>query len=147
MDGQYVMLLLFFFIVGTMLTANWYTKKYKSILNFTQIVVLVFGLMMAAAYFFIKNLAAGEKENIMQDVVLKNTVKSITFDPHKTYFKNMTLDDGQYLPMPESMNQTLQVGDSIYKNKGEYFYTVMHANTQTKRRYDITVHERTMGKP
>jgi len=147
MDGGTLMLLIFIFLVATMLTAKWYTTKYKSKLNFTQIIVIVFGLVIGGFYLFIKSLSSNEKENIVQDVSLKNTVTAITFDPHKPYFKSMTLDDSQYLPMPEAMNEALQVGDSIYKNSGESFYTVVNFKTKVRINYPVKVHERVVSKP
>ncbi len=147
MDGQTLMLLLFIFLAATMFTAKWYTKKYNPKISFTQIMLIVFGLVVGGFYLLIKSLGSDEKENIVQQINVKSTVADITFDPHKPYFKYMTLGDGQYLPMPEAMNATLQVGDSLYKNKGENFYTVVNRTTKIKTKYSVAVHERVMSKP
>jgi hypothetical protein len=146
MDGGTLMLLIFIFLVATMLTARWYTTKYKTKINLAQIMLIVFGLVAGGFYLLIKNLSSNEKETIIQNVSLKNTVTAITFDPHKPYFKSMTLDDGQYLPMPEAMNAVLQVGDSIYKNSAESFYTVVNAKTKIRINYAVHVHERVLSK-
>ena len=58
----------------------------------------------------------------------------------------MTFADGQYLPMPEAMNNLLKVGDSIYKNKGEDFYTIVSAITKVTTKFSVKVHERVLGK-
>ena len=59
----------------------------------------------------------------------------------------MILADGQHLPMPETMNSTLQIGDSIYKTKGEKFYTVINFKTKLKTQYAVATHVRVLGKP
>lgn len=147
MDGQNFMLLLFVFIVAIMLAAKWYTQKYKPKITFTQIMLITFALVGGGFYLMIKNMGADEKTNIIQNVSLKNTVTAITFDPHKPYFKSMTLDGGQHLPMPQGMNDVLQIGDSVYKNKGEAFYTVVSLKANMRTKYDVQVHERVASKP
>ena len=147
MDGQDFMLLLFIVIVAIMLTAKWYTQKYKPKITFLQIMLITFVLVGGGFYLLIKNMGADEKTNIIQNVTLKNKVADITFDPHKPYFKSMTLDDGQYLPMPQGMNEALQAGDSIYKNKGDAFYTVVSLKANTRTKYNVQVHERVVSKP
>ena len=59
----------------------------------------------------------------------------------------MTFADGQFLPMPEVMNNSLQIGDSIYKIKGEAFYTVINFSTKIIKRYPVGIHKRIIGKP
>jgi hypothetical protein len=86
-----------------------------------------------------------EKDNIIKNVALSTTIKNITFDTHKPYFKDMHLADGKHLPMPEAMNNTLQIGDSIYKNKNEKFYTVVNASTKKRTVYEVKTHERILG--
>ena len=141
------MLGVFIVIAAVMIAAKWYTKKYKSKLNFTQIIIGFFIILIFSAYYFIKNLGSDEKQNIIENVTLKTTVANISLDSHKPYFKDMTLADGQHLPMPEAMNTTLQVNDSIYKNKGENFYTVINAKTKIASKYEVKIHERILSKP
>ncbi|MBC7485989.1 MAG: hypothetical protein H7282_04485 [Cytophagaceae bacterium] len=147
MDGQDFMLLLFIFLVAVMLTAKWYTQKYKPKISFTQIMLITFALVGGGFYLMIKNMGADEKTNIIQNVSLKNRVTAITFDPHKPYFKSMTFDDGQHLPMPEAMNKVLEVGDSVYKNKGDSFYLLVNSKTRLKTKYSVAIHERVLSKP
>jgi len=147
MDGQDFMLLLFLFLAAVMLTAKWYTQKYKPKITFLQIMLTTFVLVGGGFYLMIKNMGADEKENLVQNIQLKNTVTAITLDPHKPYFKSMTLDGGQYLPMPQAMNDVLQVGDSVYKKKGETFYTVVSLKSNTRTKYEVQVHERVASKP
>ena len=59
----------------------------------------------------------------------------------------MTFADGQFLPMPEAMNNSLQIGDSILKSKEEVFYTVINLNTKISTRYLVPTHKRILGKP
>ena len=88
-----------------------------------------------------------KKKNIIHTVALNTTITNITFDTHKPYFKDMTLADGQYLPMPEAMNNEVQIGDSIYKIKGDNFYSVVSFKTKIKKQYFVATHLRVLSKP
>lgn len=99
-----------------------------------------------AAYLVLKSQGNDEKEQLIKDIVLKTVVTNITFDSHKPYFKDMTLADGQSIPMPETMNKTLQIGDSIYKTKGGNFYTVINLKTKIVSNYEVKVHQRVLSK-
>ena len=59
----------------------------------------------------------------------------------------MTFADGQFLLMPEAMNNSLQIGDSIHKIKEELFDTVINLNTKISTRYLVATHKRILGKP
>ena len=137
---------IFIFMVGIMFWTNWYTKKHKTKINAGQIVIAVFTVIFISLYFIFKNMGTSERDKIVKNISLKTTVEKITFDPHKPYFKDMSLADGQFLPMPEAMNNSLQVGDSIYKTKGENFYTVINFKTKTSTTYEVKIHERVLGK-
>ena len=142
-----IMVGLFLVIVAIMLLANWYTKKYASKISFFQIVLFAFILICGGFWFFIHKMSSSEKNNIIQTVSLKNTVADIYNEKRKPYFKEMKFDDGRTLPMPEEMNNILQIGDSIYKNKGEGFYTIVNAVTNKRSNFDVKVHERVLSKP
>ncbi len=141
-----IMMGIFFLLAAIMLTAYWYTKKYKSKIGFTQIMLFVFALFIAGAYFFIKNLGNNEREKIVKNIMIKSVVTRISFDTHKPYFKNMTLADGQYLPMPENMNNVVLVGDSIYKNAGENYYTIVSSTNKTTTIFKVKTPTRILGK-
>ncbi|MEO5943892.1 MAG: hypothetical protein ABIP30_02730 [Ferruginibacter sp.] len=151
MSGDKMMMLimvgLFLLIVAIMITANWYTTKYKSTLNYFQIVFFAFILICGGFWVFIHKMSSSEKNNITQTVYLKNKVVDIYNEKRKPYFKEMKFDDGRTLPMPEEMNNILQIGDSIYKNKGEGFYTIVNAVTNKRLNFDVKVHERVLSKP
>ncbi|MEO7046989.1 MAG: hypothetical protein ABI091_16930 [Ferruginibacter sp.] len=151
MSGDKMMMLimvgLFLVIVAIMLLANWFTTKYKSTLNYFQIVFFSFVIICGGFWFFIHKMSSSEKNNITQTVYLKNKVVDIYNEKRKPYFKEMKFDDGRTLPMPEEMNNILQIGDSIYKNKGEGFYTIVNAVTNKRSNFDVKVHERVLSKP
>ncbi len=151
MSGDTMMLLimfgLFLFIVATMLFANWYTTKYPTKITFHQIVFVVVLFIFGGFFLFIKSLSSSEKNNIIQSVSLQNIVVDIYNETRKPYFKEMKFDNGETLPMPEEMNSILQIGDSIYKNKGEGFYTIVNATKKTRTKFAVKVHERILGKP
>jgi ASC-1-like (ASCH) protein len=140
------MLFVFLFIVFTAFFIKWYNDKYNKKINIGSIIVAICLTLFAAVFLYLKYGITSEKENIIQNVTLKTTVTNITFDTHKHYFKDMVLSDGQYLPMPEAMNNALQIGDSIYKNKKENYYTVVNLSLKKRTVYEVKTHERILGK-
>jgi hypothetical protein len=141
------MFFVFLFIVFTAFFLQWYNDKYNKKVNIGGITIAICLTVFGVVFLYLKYGMTGEKENIIQNVALRTIVTNITFDTHKPYFKDMSLADGQHLPMPENMNSTLQIGDSIYKNKKENFYTVVNAITNQKTAYEVKIHERVFGKP
>lgn len=140
--------MLFFFlsIVFIAFFLQWYNDKYHKKVNIGGVIIAICLTLFGIVFLYLKYGMTGEKENIIQNVALNTTVTNITFDTHKPYFKDMTLADGQNLPMPEGMNKTLQIGDSIYKKKKEKFYTVVNAVTKKSEVYEVKIHERVLGK-
>ena len=147
MNGALLMVLIFVLIVSIAVGLMWYNRKYHKKIDIGTAIIVLFVLIGVAFFVLIKNMATNEKQSIVTNVALKNTVAEIFTDTHKQYFKSMKLDDGQILPMPEAMNTVLQPGDSIYKNKGENFYTIVNSKTKARRNFDIKVHERVLSKP
>jgi hypothetical protein len=141
------MLFFFLLIVFIPFFLQWYNDKYHKKVNIGGIIIAICLTFFGIVFLYLKYGMTGEKENIIQNIALKTTVTNITFDTHKPYFKDMTFADGQYLPMPDGMNNTLQIGDSIYKNKKENFYTVVNTITNQKKAYEVKIHERIFGKP
>lgn len=142
-----IMFGLFLLIAGTMVFASWFTNKYPNKISFFQIVFVVILFVFGGFFLFIKKISSSEKNNIIQSVSLQNTVVDIYNQTRKPYFKEMKFDDGKTLPMPEEMNGILQIGDSIYKNKDEDFYTIVNATSKTRTKFDVKVHERILGEP
>ena len=151
MSGDKMMMLimfgLFLFLAITMITVTWYNKKHQSKVDPVRILLILFAIIVAGFWFLIKKLNTSEKGNIIQNMSLRNTVVDITFEKRKPYFKDMKLDDGRWLPMPEEMNPILQIGDSIYKNKDEDFYTIVNAKTKKRTNFEVKTHLRVLGKP
>ena len=137
----------FVLIVFTAFFIKWYNDKNSKKVNIASIIIAMSLTIFAGAYLVLKSQGNDEKEKLIKNVQLKTVVTNITFDPHKPYFKDMTLADGQYLPMPETMNSKLQIGDSIYKSKGNKFYTVINFKTKLQTRYIVATHLRVLGKP
>lgn len=140
------MLFGFLLIVFTVFFIKWYIDRYYKKINIASVIIALSLTFFGAVFLVLKFVINTEKENIIKNVALNATVVNITFDTHKPYFKDMVLSDGQYLPMPEAMNNTLQVGDSIYKSKGEAFYTIVSAATKSVTKIELKVHERVLGK-
>lgn len=151
MDGDTMMALimfgLFIFLAATMITITWYNKKHQFKINPVRVLLILFALIIGGFWLFMSKMSTSEKSNIIQTVSLKNKVVDISFEKRKPYFKDMKFDDGRWLPMPEEMNGILQIGDSIYKNKDEDFYTVVNATTKKKINFKVKTHERILGKP
>jgi hypothetical protein len=140
------MFFIFLLIVFTAFFVKWYNDKYNKKLNIGRIVIILCLTIFTGIYFVIRQQGTDEKATIIKNIELKTVVANITFDSHKPYFKDMTLADGQFLPMPEAMNNVLQVGDSIYKIKGGAFYTIVSAASKTTTKIEVKVHERVLGK-
>jgi hypothetical protein len=147
MNGVWMMVLIFVVIVCVAIGFLWYNNKYNKKIDVGCVIIFVFGAAAVAFFLLIRNMSVGEKENIIKEVSLRNTVVEILTDTRKRYFKNMRLDDGRVLPMPEPMNTILQPGDSIYKNKGENFYTVVNSNSKLRTKFEVKVHERILSEP
>ena len=140
------MLFFFLFTVFTAFFIKWYNDKYNKEINIGSVIIAISLTFFGAVFLVLRFGMNTEKENIIKNVALNTIVTNITFDTHKPYFKDMTFADGQYLPMPEGMNYTLQIGDSIYKIKGEGFYTVVNASTKKRTVYEVKTHERILSK-
>lgn len=140
------MFFIFLLIAFTAFFIKWYNDKYNKKLNIGSIVLVLCLIIFAAVYLVLKQQGVDEKAALIKNVQLKTVVTNISFDTHKPYFKNMKLADGQYLPMPEAMNKTLKVGDSIYKIKGEAYYTIVSAASKIITKIEVKVHERVLGK-
>ena len=140
-------LFFFLFILFTVFFIKWYNDKYNKKINIGT-VIIAFSLTFFGAVFLVLKFGMNtEKENIIKNVALSTTVKNISFDTHKPYFKDMTLAEGQYLPMPEAMNNEIQIGDSIYKIKGDNFYSVVSFKAKIKKQYFVATHLRVFSKP
>lgn len=150
MSADSMMMLIMFGIFVTVFTIvlaiKWYNKNHTFQINPVRILLLLFALIFLGAWLFFKKIATSEKTAIIQNTSLKNKVVDIQWDKRKPYFKDMKLDNGKWLPMPEEMNDVLQVDDSIYKNEGADFYTVVNAKTKARRDFKVQIHERVMGK-
>ena len=147
MDGVTLMVLIFVFIVTVALGFTWYNKKYGRKINVGTVIILVFASVATVFFFAIRKMSSTEKENIIKNISAKTTVVKILTDSHKPYFKDMQLQDGQILPILEIMNAELQVGDSVYKTKGENFYSIVNAKTKSRKNVEVQVHHREMSKP
>ena len=139
-------LFVFLLIVFTAFLIKWHNDKYNKKMNIATVVIVLSLAIFGCAYLVLRQQGTNEKAALVKNIQLKTVVTNITFDPHKPYFKDMILSDGKYLPMPEAMNKTLQIGDSIYKNKGEAFYTIVSATTKNITKVEVKIHERILGK-
>ncbi len=137
----------FLLIVFIAFFIKWYNDKYDKKINAGNVILVLSLSIFGIVFLFLKFGGSEEKDRIIKNVQLKTMVTNITFDTHKPYFKDMTFADGQYLPMPEAMNNTLQIGDSIYKIKGEPFYTVVNFKSKKITQYLVATHVRVLGKP
>ena len=140
-------LFFFLFILFTVFFIKWYNDKYNKKINIGTVIIALSLTFFGAVFLVLKFGMNTEKENIIKNVALSTTVKNITFDTHKPYFKDMILADGQHLPMPEVMNNEVQIGDSIYKIKGDNFYSVVSFKTKIKKQYFVATHLRILSKP
>jgi len=140
------MLFVFLLIVFTAFFIKWYNYKYNKKVNIGSVIIALSLTFFGAVFLVLRFGMNTEIENIIKNINLNTTVVNITFDTHKPYFKDMVLADGQYFPMPEAMNNTLQIGDSIYKNKKESFNTVVNTSTKKRTVYEVKTHERILGK-
>lgn len=139
-------LFVFLLIVFTALFIIWYNDKYNKTVDIGSVVIVFCLSLFSIAFIFLWFAGSKEKNTIEQNIVLKTLVTNITFDTHKPYFKDMILADGQHLPMPEAMNNEVQIGDSIYKIKGDNFYSVVNFKTKIKKQYFVATHVRILSK-
>ena len=79
---------------------KWYNDKYNKKINIGTAIIALSLTFFGAVFLVSKFGMNTEKENIIKNVALSTTVKNISFDTHKPYFKDMTLAEGQFLPMP-----------------------------------------------
>ena len=110
-----MILFLFLIIVFTALFIKWYNNKYCKTVDIGSVVIVFCLSLFSIAFLFLWFGSSKEKNNIEQNVALKTLVTNITFDTHKPYFKDMTLAEGQFLPMPEAMNNEVQKATAFTK--------------------------------
>ena len=139
------MLFFFLFILFTAFFISWYNEKYDKKINIGNVVIVLSLSAFGIIFLYVNKDWRNDKLFLIQNIQLNTVVANITFDSHKPYFKNMLLADGQLLPMPETMNNSLQIGDSIYKGEGEQFYTVVNSKTKLITQYLVTTHTRILG--
>ena len=140
-------LFFFLFILFTVFFIKWYNDKYNKKINIGTVIIALSLTFFGTVFLVLKFGMNTEKENIIKNVASSTSVKNISFDTHKSYFKDMILADGQHLPMPEAMNNEVQIGDSIYKIKGDNFYSVVNFKTKIKKQYFVATHLRILSKP
>ena len=104
------------------------------------------GVQTCALPISLQSIEKKEIENVTKDQEFQTTITNIVFDNHKPYFKRMILADGHYLPMPETMNNQVQIGDSIYKLKMQNFYTVVSID-KIHKHYPVAIHFRILSTP
>lgn len=132
-----VIVLSFLFVVLLALFLYWYNQKYNRKVNIFIVVLILFSIGVGSTFVILNQSVNLEKQDIIKNLSFKATVKNIIFDKHKPYFKDMVLSTNEILPMPRAMNSTLQIGDSIYKNKNQNQYTVINHITHEKKVYII----------
>jgi hypothetical protein len=138
---------IFFIVVFIAFSIKWYNQKYKKNNNASLVILIPMLSIFGIVFLILKFGNDQEKDKIIQNIALKTTITDITFYRHKPYYKDMMLSDGKYLPMPESMNYKVQIGDSIYKIKGEKFYTIVNHLSKTRTIFEVKTHKRVLGKP
>ncbi len=141
------MVFVFLLIIFTAFFITWYNEKYNKKINTGRVIIIMSLSIFCIVFLFLKLDGNDERQKIIKNIELKTVIANITFDTHKPYFKDMTLADGQFLPMPETMNNKVQIGDSIYKMTGEHFYRVVNYKTKISTKYTVTTHIRVLGKP
>ena len=94
-----MILFVFLIIVFTTFFIKWYNDKYNKTVDIGSVVIVFCLSLFSIAFLFLWFGSSKEKNNIEQNVALKTLVTNITFDTHKPYFKDMTLAEGQFLPM------------------------------------------------
>ena len=117
-----MMIFLFLIIVFIAFFIKWYNDKYIKTLNIGRAIIISTIAVFCIAFIALQSIVKKEIESITKDQEFQTTITDIVFDNHKPYFKSMILADGRYLPMPETMNNQVQIGDSIYKLKMQNFY-------------------------
>ena len=95
-----IILFLFLIIVFIALFIKWYNNKYHKTVDIGSVLIVFCLSLFSIAFIFLWFAGSKEKNNLKKNVVLKTLVTNITFDTHKPYFKDMTLAEGQFLPMP-----------------------------------------------
>lgn len=141
-----MMIFLFLIIVFISFFIKWYNDKYLKTINIGRAIIIITIVVFCIAFLALQSIEKKEIESITKDQELQTTITNIVFDNHKPYFKSMILADGRYLPMPETMNNEVQIGDSIYKIKMQNFYTVVSID-KTRKHYPVAIHSRILSRP
>lgn len=105
--------------------------QHKIIIGIIVLFMLIFGVMVS------------KLDNSHQDVILSQEgngkVKLIreAREGRKVTYKIIELENGTTFKISNSLVETVHIGDSIYKNKGEEFYTIINSETKEIRRIDM----------
>ncbi|WP_375561763.1 hypothetical protein ACE193_04210 [Bernardetia sp. OM2101] len=105
--------------------------QHKVIIGVIVLFMLIFGIMVS------------KLDNSHQDTILNQEgngkVKLIreAKEGRKVTYKIIELENGNTFKISNSLVQTVHVGDSVYKHKGEGFYTIINSETKEIRRIDM----------
>jgi hypothetical protein len=94
---------------------------------------IIIGLFVALALVgvgIIIQLANTDKEAFLPKEIKSTVILIRQGYKGKPNYKIMELQSGQSFTVPESMLYVLEIGDSVYKNKGEDFYTFISSKTK-----------------
>ncbi len=102
---------------------------------------LIIGSVILFGFIFF--LGVFTMDNDYQDSILKeegNGKIKLIREPtiaRKVTYKLLELEDGNTFKISNSLVETVHIGDSIYKNKGENFYNLVDSKTKEIRKIEM----------
>jgi hypothetical protein len=105
--------------------------KHKIIIGIIVLFMLIFGVMVL-------KLNDGHQEVILNREG-NGKIKLIreAREGRKVSYKVLELENGDTFLINKSLVETVDIGDSVYKNKGEEFYNIVDAETKEIRKIDM----------
>lgn len=103
----------------------------KFIVGVLVFFMIIFGVMIAKLNTSNTNTILNEEGN--------GKIKRIreAQEGRQVTYKILELENGNTFKISNSLVETVHVGDSVYKNKGEEFYTIVDSKTKEVRKIEM----------
>ena len=101
---------------------------------------ILIGFFVIIAFFgigIIIKLANMDKEDFLTKEIKSKVISIRQGYKGKPNYKIMELQDGQSFTIPKTMLDILQIGDSVYKTKGNDFYIFVDSKTKERKKVNM----------
>lgn len=106
--------------------------KYTAIITMAVLALVAFLLIIV-----LKEIAQDEEEYFITEEIKSKVIAIREGYKSRPERRKMELESGQSFTIPKAMRDILQIGDSVYKTKGENFYIFVDSKTKERKKVNI----------